>query len=1156
MSSWSYDAAERLTSMADAAGNVVELTLDAAGNPRTVTRRETVPDGPPEVVTEDFVYDAAGRRIEARDGLDNRTRTTYDARDQARLVRDAEGYSTSLTYDGLDRLTRVERPEGILEIFEYDAAGRPTGYVDALDQRTTYAYDALDRVTSVTYPDLTQRQMTYEGADLLATLTDANGTVVTQAHDAAGRLTGRSVALGTGVLGPTTETYAYDSLNRLVQTTSGPTPNGTVTTTLTYDSLGRVLTETGPAGTVGYQRDTVGNAVELSYPSGLTLGRIPDPLNRLQVVGPKSGGVLTPQATYGYRGVDLVAGLELGNGLSGIWSYDGARRPVSVSFTGASGQSPFDERLGWSPRGLRTASQRADLGRTGELFATDGAGRLVTAARQRDAMAQLPSNSPLSAGDLTPQASFSTYQYDTAQNLTARQVVQAAPLKEQNLPPDESSRNRPASVGSKALTWDANGNLTSKGDLTFEYDFRNRLTRVSLSGVELAYYEYDTFNRRVRIQRSQDSLREVVWSGWQELEETLGGQLWQRRTYGRSLDELVRLEGDLNLDGVLETDYAPLYDRSGNLVVLTGAQGQPVAKYAYSPFGDTMAAHVDATPSQVHQVLFKAGELWLEFSEEVLTEPFFEAVTSGEVYLQESASGTHHSLLALFPVADGRQAHHRVVLTPETVPTAGVEVALVVGEEAVRDHFDNEPAAPYSLTFDWPAAGTTTQLLEDSAAPEVEQVYLRDSYLEIEISESVDLAAAAQSILVDGAPISWTLGEDGYTLRSVSPLAAGNHTVEVTTGPLDLAGQGLATAFTTTASVATSATSEQLYTRPSTTEVEFAALGNFFSYHGRPLDVDTGLLYFRNRYYDPELGRFITADPLGYVDGPSQYLFAMNSPVVFGDPLGLYRGSREEQAWVREDLAVASAQRAREAQQAEFNAVSTFLAGVDPDYNLREELGLYFNSQGLGLGRVSSKVQQYLGPAGTCQGAIQELHCGIADAWPEVELLEYTTVEVTALLLGGVEASAAVSSSGLSRMAARSSRSVASRSSRRLTTGNFAHHGLEFLDDGVRMAPNAGRQVVPRGAARFPERPGQVQHIFRDAPGHLADTPASRKLLQGIADDVSTTLGTDRFGNVWSARTLDDGTQMWVQTRNGVIQNGGLNQMPRVFNPETGLSGQ
>ncbi|MCP4543657.1 MAG: RHS repeat-associated core domain-containing protein, partial [Chloroflexi bacterium] len=60
-----------------------------------------------------------------------------------------------------------------------------------------------------------------------------------------------------------------------------------------------------------------------------------------------------------------------------------------------------------------------------------------------------------------------------------------------------------------------------------------------------------------------------------------------------------------------------------------------------------------------------------------------------------------------------------------------------------------------------------------------------------------------------------------------------------------------------------------------------------FTFHGRPYDEETGLYYFRNRYFDPELGRFITADPLGYVDGPSTYQYARYSPFNYSDPEGL-----------------------------------------------------------------------------------------------------------------------------------------------------------------------------------------------------------------------------------------------------------------------------
>ena len=62
--------------------------------------------------------------------------------------------------------------------------------------------------------------------------------------------------------------------------------------------------------------------------------------------------------------------------------------------------------------------------------------------------------------------------------------------------------------------------------------------------------------------------------------------------------------------------------------------------------------------------------------------------------------------------------------------------------------------------------------------------------------------------------------------------------------------------------------------------------GNALQYTGREND-DTGLYYYRARYYDPALKRFITSDPIGLRGGLNTYAYVLNSPLRFVDPAGL-----------------------------------------------------------------------------------------------------------------------------------------------------------------------------------------------------------------------------------------------------------------------------
>jgi len=65
---------------------------------------------------------------------------------------------------------------------------------------------------------------------------------------------------------------------------------------------------------------------------------------------------------------------------------------------------------------------------------------------------------------------------------------------------------------------------------------------------------------------------------------------------------------------------------------------------------------------------------------------------------------------------------------------------------------------------------------------------------------------------------------------------------------------------------------------------------NFYTYTGREYDKETGLYYYRARYYDAMEGRFISKDPIGFRSGTTNlYSYVGNSSVNFIDPWGLLK---------------------------------------------------------------------------------------------------------------------------------------------------------------------------------------------------------------------------------------------------------------------------
>jgi RHS repeat-associated protein len=71
-----------------------------------------------------------------------------------------------------------------------------------------------------------------------------------------------------------------------------------------------------------------------------------------------------------------------------------------------------------------------------------------------------------------------------------------------------------------------------------------------------------------------------------------------------------------------------------------------------------------------------------------------------------------------------------------------------------------------------------------------------------------------------------------------------------------------------------------------------AGINNPIRFQGQYFDEESGLHYNRHRYYDPEIGRFISSDPIGLMGGLNTHAYAPN-PTGWTDPLGLASQKRD-----------------------------------------------------------------------------------------------------------------------------------------------------------------------------------------------------------------------------------------------------------------------
>jgi RHS repeat-associated protein len=141
-------------------------------------------------------------------------------------------------------------------------------------------------------------------------------------------------------------------------------------------------------------------------------------------------------------------------------------------------------------------------------------------------------------------------------------------------------------VCGEALSYDANGNLTSMPGLSLQYDSWNRLISAATES-NLVLFAYDGRHRcvkRVEIQNGVGRSTIMIWGhepsqGWGLLEERgANGELIARHVHGPSVDDLVLSE----LGGAV---YYYHQDHLNSTIALTDASGSVIEQYRYDVFG-------------------------------------------------------------------------------------------------------------------------------------------------------------------------------------------------------------------------------------------------------------------------------------------------------------------------------------------------------------------------------------------------------------------------------------------------------------------------------------------------------------------------------------------------------------------------------------------
>jgi len=724
----------------------------------------------------------------------------------------------------------------------YDSRGNVLTRTNELGAKTTYTYDSNNNVTSVSVPiapdTYATTSYTYNTFGEVLTTTDPMGNVTTNTYDANGNLLTVTTPKPNGSTAASVTQFAYNSLGELTQITD-PLNN---VTKLTYYSTGLIDTITDAQQNVTtYAYDTHGNRTSVTDALQNQTTFAYDAGDRLKTITyPGSTGTTT--FTYDIRGRRTSVTDQ--NGKTTTYAYDDADRLTSVTDAASPGNVTT---YGYDTENNLTSIQDANNHTT--TFAYDAFGRVTKTT--------------------FPSTLSEYYYYDAVGNL-----IQKTDRKNQTVTYTYDQLNRLLQKGypdSTAVnyTYDNDSRLTQVTDPTgtyqFTFDNMGRLTQATtqytfLTGRNFTTsYSYDAASNRTGFTDPENGSTSYAYDTLNRLQTLTPPTAFSGSgNFGFSYDALSRRTQMTRPNG-LKSVYA--YDNLSRLLSVLHQSGSTTldgATYTVDNAGNRTAKtdqYANVTSNYTYDPIYELTQVT-------------QATNTTESYTYD-AVGNRLSSLGVSPYSVN--VSNELTSTPSTTYTydSNGNTSTKVNSSGTTQYFWDFENRLSSVTL--PGSGGTVSFKYDPFGRRIEKMsptttsifaYDGDNLIEETNSSGAVVARYAQTQNID---------EPLAMLRSS------------TTSYFHADGLGSVTSLSNAAgSIANTYT----YDSFGKLTASSGSLVNPFQYTARESDSETGLYYYRARYYDSYAGRFLSEDPLEFGAAVDFYTYVSQSPTNLIDLSG------------------------------------------------------------------------------------------------------------------------------------------------------------------------------------------------------------------------------------------------------------------------------